>query len=199
MSTNDTAPTPDDLEDAGAALWQAVTETYDLDVSELALLAHCAASKMSCPSALGTPRRRHDRQRVDGPAAPVAVAGRDAQAPGGVGQAAQTVALPQSDDDAGEDKPRWIAPDVAHERAKKAAAARWGKVVARVRRRQRDPSEVPAELRPDGWKRSPTSSTSTTPTPPCTGRAHSAGSVALDAWAAELGITWREACARVGR
>ena len=128
MDNTTEVPTPDDLEDAGAALWQAVTETYDLDVSELALLAHCArledelarlrsallAGDMIVSGSMGQPRpsplldemRKHREV---------------------LGRLLKQLDLPQSDDDAGEDKPRWIAPDVAHERAKKAAAARWGK------------------------------------------------------------------------
>ena len=72
--------------------------------------------------------------------------------------------------------------------------------MARVRRRQRDPSEVPAELRPDGWQAFADLVDLDDADPAVyRARAQRRQSAALDAWAAELGITWREACARVGR
>lgn len=128
MSTNDTAPPPDDLEDAGQTLWADVTEVFDLDVGELALLAHCCrledelarlrtalmSGDMIVSGSMGQPRpsplldemRKHREV---------------------LGRLLKQLALPQSEDDDETLRRSWVPAGVAHERAKKAAAARWGK------------------------------------------------------------------------
>lgn len=71
--------------------------------------------------------------------------------------------------------------------------------MARHRRPVRDPDEVPDELRPDGWKHfTDRADLDDADAAVFRARAQRRQSVALSAWADEQGISWAEACRRVG-